>query len=274
MTQLTVVQADIAPRLAIHKGNRIFSNVLSKIRNSNDLLRVLGHYIYLNAPFAGGVANLAGEIAVRQNLFIDVTEPVHNLADRATHVAADIFYACIDEFYDRSTPRRGTHRTFAQATLKGLGQYFNVDDTTLNDLIHPTTDLLQDTQRICDGYALNHALDETALFRAIGFHAGSEILADEEFRILDAFLQANYPDTVLYLKNHEVAIGDSARPAYHWVKIHTSVEADHFQFAMQGANDALRYYAGTQPLATVKEQILDGFDQFAEVQTEFMQHLL
>ncbi len=274
MTQLTIVHEDIAPALAAHEGNRVFSNTLAQISSSHDLLRVMGRYIYLNAPFAGGVANLAGEIAVRQNLFLDPDEPIHNLADRATHVAADIFYACIDEFYDRSTPRRDTHRTFAQATLKGLGQFYSLDSATLNDLIQPTPDMLQDIQRISDGYALNHELDETALLRAIGFHAGSEILADEEFRILDAFLQAKYPDVVIYLQNHTVAIGDIARPAYHWIKIHTSVEADHFQFAMQGANDALRYYAGTQPLATVKQQILDGFAYFAEVQTAFMQHLL
>lgn len=220
------------------------------------------------------MANLAGEIAVRPNLFLDPDEPIRNLADRATHVAADIFYACIDEFYDRSTPRRDTHRTFAQATLKGLGQYYMIDNTTLNDLIQPTPDLLQDIQRICDGYALNHVLDEADILRAIGFHAGSEILADEEFRILDAFLKARYPDVVTYLENHAVAIGDVTRPAYHWIKIHTSVEADHFQFAMQGANDALRYYAGMQSLTSVKQQILDGFAQFANIQTAFMQHLL
>ena len=43
------------------------------------------------------------------------------LADRAAEVASDFFYAAIDEFDDRSTPWRDTHRTLAQATLKGVG---------------------------------------------------------------------------------------------------------------------------------------------------------
>ena len=85
------------------------------------LLSVLGRYIQFNSAFGPGLANLAGEIAARQGLFRDADEPVRILADRAAEVGADFFYAAVDEFDDRATPWRDTHRTLAQATVKGMG---------------------------------------------------------------------------------------------------------------------------------------------------------
>lgn len=48
MKHLTIMHEDIAPALATHTGNRIFSNTLNQIASSNDMLRVMGHYIYLS----------------------------------------------------------------------------------------------------------------------------------------------------------------------------------------------------------------------------------
>ena len=58
--------------------------------------------------------------------------------------------------------------------------------------------------------------------------------------------------------------------AYYWIRIHTGVEAEHFDAALKGVNNALRYYAGSSDLATVKAWILDGFTRFAGVQADFM----
>ena len=69
-------------------------------------------------------------------------------------------------------------------------------------------------------------------------------------------------------------IGKSKNPAYAWIQIHTSVEADHFQAAVISANLALRYYAGDQTPVAVKDQILEGFQHFATVQTRFMNGLV
>jgi hypothetical protein len=97
------------------------------------LLSLLARFIQFNAAFGAGLANLAGEIAARQALFRDEEEPVRILADRSAEVAADFFYAAVDEFDDRLTPWRDTHRTLAQATLKGLGAHFGFAQA---ELIH------------------------------------------------------------------------------------------------------------------------------------------
>ena len=52
--------------------------------------------------------------------------------------------------------------------------------------------------------------------------------------------------------------------------IHTSVEADHFDAALQGVNNALRFYAGSEDPSAVRAYILDGFTRFAKVQGDFM----
>jgi hypothetical protein len=61
--------------------------------------------------------------------------------------------------------------------------------------------------------------------------------------------------------------------AYYWIRIHTSVEAEHFEAALKGVNNALRFYAGAEGAATVKGWILEGFTRFAAVQAAFMERL-
>jgi hypothetical protein len=273
LSAIDITHADIEPVLTRHEGNHLFRKTVEGIRDGDEMLRVLGRYILVNAPFAGGVANLAGEIAVRRDLFRDPEEPIDALADRSTRVAADVFYACVDEFQDRTVARRDTHRSLAQATLKGMGQFYRRSPEEITRLTAPTAGILADMDRVMDGYGLNQPVTEEKLFRAMGFHAGSEILADEEFRLLDEALRAHHADLVTYLESTETAVGETRHPAYFWVKIHTSVEADHFDFAMRGANDALKYYAGSRSREEVKATVLAGFREFASVQQSFMEHL-
>lgn len=273
MTAEHLQKRDLEPILAAHTGNRTFALCFQRAESGEDLLRLLGRYIHFNSVFGGGVANLAGEIAVRQDLFRDPDEAVTHLADRSADVAADIFFAAVDEFDDRSTPQRDTHRTLAQATLKATGRFFGYEATALNALIAPNEATRTAIGSVCEGYGLNQVVDERKLFQAIGFHAGSEILADEEFRILDEHLRANRPELVAYLEKKQVEIGGVRHAAYWWIHIHTSVEADHFEFAARGANHALQYYAGEQSPDQVKAWIIAGFQQFGEVQTTFMEGL-
>jgi hypothetical protein len=62
--------------------------------------------------------------------------------------------------------------------------------------------------------------------------------------------------------------------AYYWIRIHTGVEAEHFDAALKGVNGALRFYSGTEDPATVKGWILEGFARFSDVQQEFMESLV
>ena len=124
MSQTVIARADLEPVLKVHRGNQDLERAFVEAKEPAHLLSVLGRYIQFNSAFGAGLANLAGEIAARQGLFRDAQEPLKIAADRAAEVASDFFFAAVDEFDDRATPWRDTHRTLAQATLKGAGSFF------------------------------------------------------------------------------------------------------------------------------------------------------
>ncbi len=271
---LQIAREDLQPVLESHRGNAALqAAVEGSVSNERALLSVLGRYIQFNGAFGPGLANLAGEIAARRELFRDKDEPVRILQDRAADVASDFFHAAIDEFDDRATPWRDTHRTLAQATLKGLGRVFGYEPAQLNEVLRINSGTDAAMARVQEGYGLGAALSEERLFRGMGYHPGSEVLADEEFTIIDKVLRAQRPDVVSALQAMKVELLDASHDAYYWIFIHTSVEADHFDAAVKGVNKALRFYCGSAPLPEVKGWILSGFRDFADVQQAFMDAL-
>jgi hypothetical protein len=267
-----VTREDLAPVLDSHTGNRTFESALRRAARDSDLLRLLGQYIHFNSVFGSGVASLAGELGARQDLFRDREEGLASAADRSVEVAAPVFYAAVDEFGSGAS-RRATHRSMAQATLKAAGLYFGHDAAALDRLALPARPTLDAEARVRDGYGLSQAPDDEKLFRALGFHMGSEVLADEEFNILDRFLRAERPAFVEHMQAARVEAGGSVSVAYRWIQVHTSVEADHFSAAVSSANLALRFYAGPHEPPRPKSWIADGFREFASVQADFMASL-
>jgi hypothetical protein len=270
MPPLRVGREDLQPVLSAHRGNEALVAALEQAAAPERLLSVLGRYIQFNSAFGAGLANLAGEVAARPGLFQDPEEPLHIAADRAAEVASDFFYAAIDEFDDRATPWRDTHRTLAQATLKGVGRCFGFTDEQLNDIvrINPATRKAMD--EVWEGYGIGARLDEPRLFSGMGFHTGSEILADQEFVLIDRHLRERRADLVRSLEAMRVPILGQQHNAYYWIRIHTGVEAEHFDAALKGVNNALRFYAGARPPEAAKGDILAGFSRFAGVQSAFM----
>jgi hypothetical protein len=273
----SIAAPDLAPVLDAHRGEAALRAAVeaacAPAAPPPVLLSLLARFIQFNSAFGAGLANLAGEIAARQSLFQDADEPVRILADRASEVAADFFYAAVDEFDDRLTPWRDTHRTLAQATLKGLGAHFGYAPARLNDVLHIGEATEAARVAVWDGYGIGARLDERRLFSAMGFHAGSEVLADHEFTVIDQCLRARRADLVKALEGMKVEVLGQKHDAYYWIRIHTSVEAEHFEAALAGVNKALRFYAGGEPKATVKGWILEGFSRFAAVQGRFMESL-
>jgi hypothetical protein len=270
----TIKRKDLASTLHSHVGNKVFAQALDGIKANDGLMRVLARYIQFNSIFGAGVANLAGEIAVRQDLFRDPDEPLGIIADRSVEVGSKVFFAAIDEFGDRAAPLKDTHRALAQATLKGAGQFFGYDSSALNSIVSINRATLAAMSKVRKGYAVGQSVNEQSLFRALGFHMGSEVLADEEFRLLDGFLRKQYPALVGFLERINVSRDGVQHAAYYyWVRIHTTVEADHFAAAVTAVNEALRYYAGQESPHNIKGWILEGFAEFASVQTEFMEGL-
>jgi len=273
MPETRIARADLEPVLEAHHGNQDLQRAFEEAKEPPRLLSVLGRYIQFNSAFGAGLANLAGEIAARQGLFRDAQEPLRIAADRAAEVAADFFYAAVDEFDDRATPWRDTHRTLGQATLKGFGSYFGYTPEQLNDIVRINAATATAESRVWEGYGVGMRLEDPRLFAAMGFHTGSEVLADQEFVIIDRILRRDRPEVVRALEGMKVEILGQKHNAYYWIRIHTGVEAEHFDAALKGVNNALRYYAGDAQPVAVKAWILDGFSRFADVQAEFMASL-
>jgi hypothetical protein len=273
MTTAAVTRDDLDGMLRTHRGEAALQAALDAAREPERLLQVLGRYVQFNSAFGPGVANLAGEIGARQGLFQDQDEPVRVVADRAAHVASDFFYAAVDEFDDRATPWRDTHRTLAQATLMGLGRHLGYDAERMNRLLRVDQEARDTMNKVFAGYGVGAALGERDLFRAMGFHTGSEILADREFTLIDAHLRAQHPALVEALTPMTVEILGERHNAYYWIRIHTGVEVEHFAAALKGANNALRFYAGETAAAVLKGWVLEGFAGFARVQSDFMTSL-
>lgn len=274
MSTTYIHRSDFEYALKSHTGCQTFSEKLEAVQNPDDLLRILGQYIYFNSPFGGGVANLAGEIAVRQDIFYDIEELIPAFADRSGEVAAKVFAAAVDEFGDRSTKYGDIHRTLAQATLKSAGEFFVYSAPALSKLLQPSEATRRAVDQVKAGYGIGKALNDQALFQAIGFHAGSELLADEEFRILNGYLRSAYPSLVTHLENSSVEIAGRKRQAFTWIKIHTSVEADHFTYAAKGAEYAVKYYHGVSGRSCAKTWIIDGINEFADLQATYMQAIV
>jgi hypothetical protein len=268
--QVRITREDLVPVLNAHRGNEALRAAFAGAADARAFLCVLARYIQFNSAFGPGLANLSGEIAARQGLFRDCDEPARLLADRAAEVAADFFYAAVDEFDDRATAWRDTHRTLAQATLEGAALFFGYSRAQLDDVVRLNRATEEAMARVSEGYGLGARLEDRRLFTGMGFHVGSEILADREFVIIDRLLREQRPELVAALEGMRVPILGEKHNAYYWIRIHTGVEAQHFDAALSGVNKALRFYAGPDQPTQVKGWILEGFARFAAVQADFM----
>lgn len=244
-------------------------------------VRFLGRYTSWNGFFGSGVATLAGKIGRCRGLLLDPAQPVKALADRSVFVASFFFDAARDEFDDRDTVHRDTHRCLAQSTLKGLiddavkaGALKN--DLAVNVLLAEPDWLQALNRRVARGYGASSDDDLPAVFNSIGYHLGSELLADQEFSTIDATLRAEAPELVERLKTAKVNVAGQEHIAYQWISIHSGhgggAEADHFEWATQGAKLAFRFAPASQH-AELKHHLHRGFVKFAGDHLEFFQRV-
>jgi len=248
-------------------------------------LRFLYRYAEWNGFFGSGVATLAGKVGRSRGLFMDPEETITPLADRGVLVAAYVFNAARDEFDDSGTEALDTHRCLAQAMLKGSVEYltpgsfvtraedgtavqapFGWADGELDELL----DIPIWLQGLCDqvavGYGNGSPDDRPSIFRAMGYHMGSEVLAAKEFTQIDMSFRARMMDMVEYLERNEVTFNSQSYQCYYWIRIHSdlggAVESAHFEDALR----AIRYALGFVPEEdrdALRYQALLGFDDFA-----------
>lgn len=247
----------------VRDGIDAFSHALET--SSFRLVRVLGDYVEFNSVFGACAADLAGKIATSR-IFADPDERIEILADRGYEVAQGIFAAIVDEF---GTDEK-THRALAQEAFRSAVNFFEygnlldrVWDTGLfNRTEIPSRETALAMQQVEKGYEVDGGTG--SIFPAIGFHIGSERYAGDEFRTLDRALREGYPTLVDHMERDG---------SYTWIQLHTTVEDEHFQAAVDSANKALRY-SDSMYREYNKSEILRGFGEFGHVQTKFMYALV
>jgi hypothetical protein len=218
-------------------------------------------------------------------LFRDPEEPVEALSDRSVFVASYFFDAARDEFDDRDTKHRDTHRCLAQALLGGVILFAQEkggdaeraklgSPEAVNALLADPIWLSTLNDQVRQGYGGASADDLPNIFRCFGYHLGSEVLADQEFSLMDEALRNHQDGLVGFLENTKVRIADQDHGAYSWLRIHSGhgggAEADHFNWAVRGVHLGFRYVP-TQLHEQLRAQVHRGFLAFAKDHREFFQ---
>ena len=266
---------DLTGRYDFERGRADVAAVITQsAKDPADLFVTLARYGSWNAVFGAGVSALAAKI-VRSQAFADPAEPLFVIADRSVLVASYVFDAARDEFDDRGTVQRDTHRCLCQAFLKGMYNFFEDRGGDTQALTARLTDppwLTSLRARVAIGYGGGTPDDAPSVFRAMGYHLGSELLADSEFSVIDATLEEKVPELVKRLKKTEIPIAGERHNAYLWIRAHSGdgggAEADHFEWAMRGLKIAFGYVEPSLADA-LRGEVIAGFEEFARQHDEF-----
>ena len=236
------------------------------------LLRFFARYTSWNGFFGSGVASLAGKIGRSRAVFVDPTAAVTLLGDRSVFVASFFFDAARDEFDDRDTVHRDTHRCLAQATLSGILQFANkkgyaADTGEINKFLREPKWLHSLNRKVAEGYGNGSDDTRESIMAAIGYHLGSEILADREFSLIDEYMRREQKALAAFMKKAKIKIADQDHIAYQWLQIHSghggAAEADHFDWATQGAKLAFGF-TPKKHHAAMRLSLDQGFQAFAK----------
>jgi hypothetical protein len=226
-------------------------------------------YAYFNSYAGSLVARLASSIGISYQLFRQEGVSVADQSDRGLEIAAKVFAATVDEHADAGA-QQVPHRTLAQVTLKAIGEYANLSDVKLNQIAQNPDWMEEIVTDLINGYQ-GKIDDIEALVTALGFHLGSELLADREYSLIDKVVRYSNRGMGFdaWLQGKQVEVGGKRLSPWYWIVVHgkhnaTGVEADHFQFAL----DALNLLAKYRPEANDKilKWASQGFLSFAKLQ--------
>jgi hypothetical protein len=234
-----------------------------------NLYYFMQRYAYFNSYAGSLVARLASSIGISYQLFRQSEVAVVEQSDRGLEIAAKVLAATIDEHADAGA-QQVPHRTLAQITLKAVAEYAQLGDLELNQIAKAPdwmetiiTDLIAGYQGKID--------DLEAIVTALGFHIGSELLADREYSLIDKVVRYTNRGTGFdaWLQGKQVEVGGKRLSPWYWIVVHgkhnaSGVEADHFELAL----DALNLLAQYRPEANelIWKWASKGFLDFAELQ--------
>ena len=245
---------------------------LNSLESNEELVRFFARYASWNGQFANGVSALTALIGEKRELFMEKGLP-RSVADRSNFIASYFFDAARDEYDDHVNPGRDSHRCMAQASLLGMAEILGTALDVLDE--EDPFELRAVNDAVRPGYTGIPAIrlgTVEQIFYAMGFHLGSELLADREFSIIDDFLRTNHHDLVQQLMRKKILLAGAEHRCYAWVGVHSGhgdgVEADHFDFAISGVKEALRYLDSAYE-ARALGGLKDGFRAFADHHGEF-----
>lgn len=237
--------------------------------NPVNLYYFMQRYAYFNSYAGSLVARLASSIGISYQLFRQDSVAVIDQSDRGLEIAAKVLAATIDEHADAGA-QQVPHRTLAQITLKAVSEYANLDDNELNEIAQAPAWMQAIITDLINGYQ-GKIDDLEAIVTALGFHIGSELLADREYSLIDKVVRYTNRGRGFdaWLQGKQVEVGGKRLSPWYWIVVHgkhnaSGVEADHFELAL----DALNLLAEYRPESN--EQIWQwasqGFLDFAELQ--------
>ncbi len=233
---------------------RVRDVISEAVTDVERLVVFTGRYAAWNGLFGSGVAALSGKIGRSRRIFLDPEQPIEALADRSVFVASFFFDAARDEFDDRTTVQRDTHRCLAQAFLAGLLDWDSKQDNRSRWLARPdaVNGLLAEppwlsglVENVKNGYGASSNDDHGSMFRAMGYHLGAELLAEQEFGLLNECLQFQLPDLVEHLNDFSFEIAGETHQGYSWIELQTGKgvkgKSEDFLRAQDGVAQAFSY---------------------------------
>ncbi len=264
-TAVLVSEASLRALVDFDAARRRVSDRLAQLTDGPRLLRFFVHYASWNGHFANGVSALSSLIGSGRSLFREEGF-ARAVADRSNYIASYFFDAARDEYDDHINPARDTHRCMAQAALISMKDHFGLPDAALDE--DEPAELVAVNDNVLAGYTGQAAEREgraAQVFWAIGYHLGSELLADQEFSLIDEYLRKHQNDLVQHLMRSTVHLAGGLHRCYAWVGVHSGhgggVEADHFDYALEGTHSALRFLVGGDTALAV-QALNNGFRAF------------
>lgn len=251
--------------------DNIEATVELAVLDPTKLYYFMQRYAYFNS-FAGSfVARLASSIGISYQLFRQADVSVADQSDRGLEIAAKVFAATVDEHADAGA-NQVPHRTLAQSTLKAIGDYAQLSDAKLNEVAQTPAWMDEIISTELDGYC-GKIDDVEALATSIGFHIGSELLADREYSIIDKVVRYNHRGEGFdaWLKGKHVEVGGKSLSPWYWIVIHgkhnsAGVEAEHCQLAIDALNLFVQYCPESSD--KILKWASKGFIDFANLQQQ------